>query len=128
MREQLAKALTALTGVLIVVAALAFGAIQNRPDAARLAPVDAERLAAGKAVYEAQGCALCHAIAGEGDPAYPLDGIGARMNEAQLRAHIAPAADLAAGFPEVVFEMKQAYHTMSPEDMGALVDYLRNLK
>jgi len=127
MREQLAKALAALTGILIVLAVLGFGAVQNRPEPAHTPP-DAQTIAAGKSVYEAQGCALCHAIAGEGDPQHPLDSIGARMNAAQLRAHIAPTADMAPRFPEVVFEMKQTYHTMPGNEMDALVGYLQSLR
>lgn len=128
MREQLARALAVLTGLLILLAVVGFGAFQNRPESGGAPPPDAGAIASGKAVYEAQGCALCHAIAGEGEPQYPLDGIGSRLDAPQLRVRIAPDAGMKAAFPEAVFDMKQVYHEIPAADMDALVSYLRSLR
>ena len=128
MREQLAKALAVLTGLLIMMAVLAFGAFQNRPERDAYTPPEPETIAAGRAVYEAQGCALCHAIAGEGDPQYPLDGIGARLDEPRIRARIAPRVGMESQFPGAVFEMKQVYHELPAAELDALVAFLRSLR
>src|SRR5690606_1998233 len=44
---------------------------------APVAAAAADDIARGRAVYEKQNCATCHSIAGEGNPRYPLDGVGA---------------------------------------------------
>lgn len=128
MREHMARVLALLSSALILLAVLAFGAFQNKPDGEDNAPADPERVAAGKVVYEANGCSMCHAIAGEGDPQYPLDGVGARLSAQQLQQNIAPTPDMQSKFAEVVFEMKQGYHDLSEADMTDLVLYLRSLR
>jgi mono/diheme cytochrome c family protein len=128
MRERLARALAALSTALILLAVLGFAAYQNRPDGTDAATPDPAAVAAGRAVYDAQGCALCHAIAGEGDRSYPLDGIGRRMNHEQLRQHIAPPESMRAKFPDAVFEMKQSYQSLPAAEMEHLVAYLRSLR
>ncbi len=128
MREHMARLLALLSAALILLAVLAFGAIQNKSDAEADAPLDPERITAGKSVYEMNGCSMCHAIAGEGDPQYPLDGVGARLGPQQLRQNIAPTPDMQSKFAEIVFEMKQGYHDLSEADMSDLVAYLRSLR
>lgn len=128
MRERLARALAALSTALILLAVLGFAAFQNRPEPTEAAPADPAAVAAGREVYEAQGCGLCHAIAGAGDPAYPLDGIGRRMHREQLRQHIAPPERMRAKFPDAVFEMKQAYHALPETEMNQLLAYLGSLR
>lgn len=128
MREQLAKALAILTGLLIMLAVLGFGTFQNRPESGEQTPPDPEAIAAGRVVYEAQGCAICHAIADEGDTQYPLDGVGTRLDAQRLRTRIAPDAGMESQFSGAVFDMKQVYHEIPPAEMDALVAYLRNLR
>lgn len=128
MREHMARVLALLSSALILLAVLTFGAVQNKSAVEADEPLDPERVAAGKIVYETNGCAICHAIAGEGDPQYPLDGVGARLSAQQLQQNIAPTPDMQSKFAEVVFEMKQGYHDLSEADMTDLVLYLRSLR
>lgn len=128
MREKLARALALFSGVLIVLATLGFGAIQNFIYTTGSATASPEDIAAGKALYEAQGCALCHSIAGEGDPEHALDGIGARLNAAQLRLRVAPTEEMKTQFPAAVYEMKQTYRELPEDDLNRLIDYLQSLR
>lgn len=128
MRERLAQFIAALSGTLVLLAVLAFGVLQNRPSSEDQNPPDPAAIAAGMALYEAQGCALCHTIAGEGDGAYPLDGVGTRLNDAQVRHFIAPTPDIQSKFPGPMFEMKQAYHSLTDAELGALAAYVRSLR
>jgi mono/diheme cytochrome c family protein len=127
MRERMARIIAALSGLLIVLAVLAFGAVQNKPGAQSDAPPDPAAVAAGATLYEAQGCNLCHTIAGEGGGDYPLDGVGKRLSEEQIRRFIAPSPDMQSRFPGPMFEMKQAYHSLTPDEMSALAAFVRSL-
>lgn len=57
----------------------------------------------GAEVYQAQGCAACHTVAGRGGPTGPdLTDVGARSSPAFLRrALVEPGADLPTGFMQV---------------------------
>lgn len=141
MRERAAKWLTGAVGVLIVCAALGFATLQHAApttangetsvDGEELIPdepLDAARVAMGKEVYDEQACSLCHLIAGEGDPRYPLDGIGARRSAEFIRKYIAPTEEIRSSFPGETYSMKQPYHDLPEDEMNALVDYLRSLR
>lgn len=82
---------------------------------------DAELIARGKSVYAAQRCATCHAIGGAGNRRYPLDGVGARLSDEQLRAWIVAPRTMD---PAV---KKRAYDKLPTADVDALVAYLRSL-
>lgn len=82
----------------------------------------------GKEVYDEQACSLCHPIAGEGDPRYPLDGIGARRSAEFIRTYIAPTEEIRSSFPGETYSMKQPYHELPEDEMNAPVDYLRSVR
>ena len=110
MRILFAKLLVGVTGLLIVVFALVFAVIQNPTDDAQVVAPDQGRLptpeaglgapatkdtngpapqadpiARGRTVYAEQRCRACHSIAGEGNTRSPLDGVGGRLTEKQIR-------------------------------------------
>ncbi|NIQ59729.1 MAG: c-type cytochrome, partial [Gammaproteobacteria bacterium] len=99
MRDLLAR--TTAVALLVLVASLAglFAWRQNSapgraqapegPGAVPLQPaVDAELAARGRDVYVELSCDRCHAVAGEGNPRHPLDGVGARRSRAAIREWI----------------------------------------
>lgn len=90
----------------------------SQPGLAADAPADLVR---GHKVYDDQGCAACHSVAGVGNRRHPLDGVGARLPEETLRLWIVAPQQIA---PKV---RKQAFDNLSPEDLAALVAYLRSL-
>ena len=47
---------------------------------------DAAQVKKGQEVYAAQKCSVCHAIAGKGGKANPLDGVGAKLSADDIRA------------------------------------------
>jgi mono/diheme cytochrome c family protein len=96
--------------------ALAIGApalAQSRPDAKRI-----ER---GTAVYREQKCQACHSIAGAGNKRYPLDGVGSRLTEEEIRKWIVAPREMN---PRVA---KRAYK-LPQEDLDALVEYMKSLR
>ena len=44
----------------------------------------------------AQKCSVCHAVAGKGNKANPLDGVGAKLSAADIRAWIVDPVAMAA--------------------------------
>lgn len=134
MREQLAHWLAALVAVFVLLLAFTFAWIQNPSEpvpAPTTAPTStnalAKRIARGKAVYEAQGCAFCHSIAGIGNPRAPLDNVGAHRSGDEIRKWIIGAKEVAKRLPESVRERKQRYRELEPEDLDTLVVYLQTL-
>lgn len=86
---------------------------------------DAAQIEKGKAVYEAQKCALCHAIAGRGNAKGPLDKVGAKLSVEDIRKWIvAPKEMKSTGRkPDM-----RAYPNLPAADLEALIAYMRSLK
>ena len=84
----------------------------------------------GRLVYARLKCAACHAIAGEGGRnGPPLDGIGARRNEAFLTAKISDPRAFVEQYPDLTdWEPSRMAHAgVGPADVKAIVAYLRTL-
>lgn len=134
-REARAKWLAAATAALVVALAALFAALRNlsplpprapQSAAAPLAPaVDAARIAAGRAAFERMNCAMCHSIAGRGNPSHPLDGVGARLDRALLRAWALGEGEAVARLGGIA-SIKQR-NAADPE-LDALLDYLQQLR
>lgn len=135
MRERWARGLAVITGLLVLALSVAFAAIQNpggtspasRPTPVATAAADAALLARGRAVYDAQGCARCHSIAGQGSPRSPLDGVGAHIPRGQLRDWIVGSEAVADALAPRVRAAKQPYADIPAAEMDALVAYLASL-
>jgi len=70
-------------------------------------------------VFQAQGCANCHTIAGTGGKVGPdLSHIGGTLTAAQMRTTITHGTS--KGMP--------AFSTLTPAQLSSLVDYLSSLK
>jgi len=144
MREQWARRIVIITGLLVLLLAIAFAVIQNPkevPDTTAsseqaLPPperpesniLDPERIEAGRQIYTQQTCARCHSITGEGNPRNPLDGVGARRSAEELRNWITGAHALQGVLPESAFKLKQAYGKLPDGELDALVAYMQSLR
>ncbi len=76
----------------------------------------------GKEVYTAQKCQMCHSIAGTGNKAHPLDGVGAKLSAEDMKKWIKTPKAMKADA-----KMK-AYPNLSEKDTDDLVAYLMTLK
>jgi hypothetical protein len=101
LRESRARWLAFATAGVVVALAALFAWLRNSPgETARAGaphgaasapatpqalPVDAARLATGRAAFTRLGCVRCHAFEGVGNPSLPLDGVGARLDAAAVR-------------------------------------------
>lgn len=133
MRKRWVYIVAVLTGLVVTALALAF-AWMHGPPAPPRAPVISPEVApppalveVGRAVYKAQGCAMCHSIAGEGNPRYPLDGVGRRRDAEALRDWIVASGPAEDSLPPRVVRTKQSYRALGDAELDALVAYMQHL-
>ena len=87
---------------------------------------DAKR---GQEVYTAQKCQICHAIAGKGGKANPLDGVGAKLTADDIRQWITHPTEMTAKAKSTKKPpMPNKYGTLPAADLDALVAYMASLK
>ncbi|MDI6748229.1 MAG: c-type cytochrome [Rhodocyclaceae bacterium] len=132
MRETWVRIIVAASGVLAVLLALAFAWLQNPGAAGQRVGAAAVEMSAlaltGRKIYQAEGCPLCHAIAGEGNPRYPLDGVGDRLEALELRDWILATGAVATLLPRRAAIMKEDYRDLGADEIDALVAYLSGLR
>jgi mono/diheme cytochrome c family protein len=135
MREQWARMIAILTGVIVVVLSVGFALLQNPPGTAPAAPVpasiaiapDPQVVARGRQVFEEQNCMRCHSVGGEGSPRSPLDHSAGRLDAAELRAFTVGSERAAEALGRRTLAAKQPYQALPDEDLDALVAYLQSL-
>ena len=85
--------------------------------------------ASGEEVYAAQKCASCHSVGDKGNKKYPLDGVGGRLSEMELREWlVSPDAQQAKKTAAPPLMRMPSYRSLPPEDVDALVTYLKTLR
>lgn len=108
-----------------VVAMLVVGTVLAAP----VASAQNAAVQAGQKVYEAQKCAMCHAIEGKGNKKFPLDGVGAKLSDAQLKEWVVdPDAAAAKAKSTATPKMPKKFATLPAADVDALVAYMKSLK
>lgn len=109
-------------GRLVIAAAVAFGFLGVAPVAdARDAKVER-----GGAVYAAQKCSLCHAIAGVGKK-NPLDGVGSKLSTEDIHQWLVDPKAAAAKAKSTVKPLMKDYSKLPAADIDALVAYMKTL-
>ena len=109
--------------MLLVWLTLLFGAGVEQAPTADLA------VAAGRRVYVAEKCSVCHQVAGQGNKLFPLDGVGGRLTAADIRrwfTHTVEMEDRLAKQPAI--RMSSRKYKFSDPELDALVAYLQSLK
>ena len=90
---------------------------------------DAAQIKRGQEVYTAQKCQMCHAIAGKGNKANPLDGVGTKLSAEDIKAWIVTPVEMTAKAKSVKKPpMPAKYGKVPAADVDALVAYLQSLK
>lgn len=79
---------------------------------------------AGAGLFREQGCTSCHVLGGIGNPRYPLDGVGGRLNREELRAWITGTGPAATTLSAMMVRRKARYLEMPEADMAALIEWL----
>jgi mono/diheme cytochrome c family protein len=92
--------------------------------AARLAAQDA---AAGAKVFADQKCTLCHSVAAKGNVKGPLDDVGSKLSDGDIRKWITDAKEMTEKTGATRKPVMKSY-TLEKHDVDALVAYLTTLK
>lgn len=107
--------------MLLLAAVFAFGASAGAQDV--------KKLELGRKIYESQGCAKCHMVAGKGNKMFPLDGVGSKLPAADIRKWFTHTAAMEAALPKKPAIMMSARkYNLRDADLDALVAYLMSLK
>lgn len=113
------------TGVLLLVA-LVLASWSAAPIAASSQD---DAVKKGQAVYAAQKCSMCHQIAGKGNKASPLDGVGTKLSAAEIREWIVDPVGMAKKTKSTKKPpMAAKYAKLPAADIDALVAYMQSLK
>jgi len=128
-RQSRARWLAGITAGVVVSLAAVFAFARNSGSMAPPAatpPVSDARLAAGRAALERLNCMNCHSVAGKGNPANPLDGVGSRLDARGLRdwtlGQGLAAEKLSAG------AKRQKAPAANDPELPAVLNYLASLK
>jgi mono/diheme cytochrome c family protein len=91
-------------------------------------PAAAQDLRAkGEKLFVDQKCTLCHSIAGKGNTKGPLDGVGSKDSDADIRAWITDSPGMTAKSGATRKPAMKQF-TLEKPDVDALVAYLASLK
>ncbi len=94
-----------------------------------VAAQDEAKIKRGQEVYTAQKCQMCHAIAGKGNKANPLNGVGAKLSADDVRQWITNPTEMTAKAKSTKKPpMPNKYANLPAADLDALVAYLQSLK
>src|SRR5262245_3465962 len=89
----------------------------------RVAAQDA-KVQQGMKLFEAQKCGICHAVAGKGNKNNPLDGVGKKLTEAQIKEWIVDPAAAAKKANSTAKPPMRAFASLPAADIDALVAYM----
>jgi mono/diheme cytochrome c family protein len=89
------------------------------------APAQVER---GLKLYGEQKCSMCHIIAGKGNKAGPLDGVGDKLSAEEIRQWLINPVAMTAKTKATRKPQMPTYAKLAKDDIEALVAYMQSLK
>jgi mono/diheme cytochrome c family protein len=105
-------------------AVLLYVAFQTAAAAAQ----DPKLIQQGEKLYTAQKCSICHSIAGKGNAKGPLDDVGSRLSEEDIRQWLINPRVMTEKAKSTRKPVMPAYTKLSQEDLNALIAYMQSLK
>ena len=141
MREIWARRIAYLTGMIVLLLAIYFSWIQNPPTSSinmtgkdqskmksgNVDDVDVKRLKLGIGIYAQQGCAMCHSIQGQGNPRYPLDGVGNNLSIEEIHNWVIGDESIKDQLSMNSYKLKQLNRELTDDELQLLVYYLQNV-
>jgi mono/diheme cytochrome c family protein len=90
---------------------------------------DPRQIEAGRKIYESEGCAKCHMIAGRGNRMFPLDGVGVKLSSGEITRWLTNTREMEDALPKApAIKMSTRKYDFNDADLAALVAYLGSLK
>jgi mono/diheme cytochrome c family protein len=109
----------------VLYAAMAVGLLLS---ASAASAQDKAKIDQGTKVFAAQKCGVCHSVAGVGAKKGPLDGVGSKLSEDEIRQWIVNAAEMTKKTQATRKPPMKNYSQLPKEDVDALVAYMSSLK
>jgi mono/diheme cytochrome c family protein len=81
----------------------------------------------GEKVYAAQKCSLCHSVAGKGNLKGPLDEVGSKLSDGEIRSWLTDAKGMTEKTKAARKPAMKAY-ALPKADVDALAVYLSAMK
>lgn len=128
LRETRARILASATAVLVVGMAALFALLHNpRPSDESAAPAAAGPAEAafdetGRQAFATMNCTRCHSLAGQGNAASRLDGVGSRLDREAIRAWTVGEGPAREALGASLAQMKSRY--ADDPRLEAVLDYL----
>jgi mono/diheme cytochrome c family protein len=88
---------------------------------------DAAQLELAKKVYVAKKCANCHSIAGKGNKKGPMDEVGSKLSEAEIREWLVNPVEMTKKTKADRKPVMKATN-LTGADLDAMVAYMLSLK
>jgi cytochrome c2 len=82
----------------------------------------------GQKMYVDQKCSMCHSIAGKGNAKGPLDNVGAKLSEEEIRQWLIAPRVMTEKTKATRKPLMPEYTKLAKEDLEALIAYMRSLK
>ena len=89
---------------------------------------DKTAAAHGEKIYNAQKCSMCHSIAGKGNAKGPLDNVGAKLSDEEIRQWLIAPRVMAEKAKSTRKPLMPEYSKLSKEDLDGLIAYMKTLK
>lgn len=89
---------------------------------------DKAQIEHGMKVYADQKCSVCHSIAGKGNVKGPLDDVGGRLTDDQIREWMVNPAEMTKKTKAERKPLMRAYPNLSKPDLDAVIAYMSSLK
>jgi mono/diheme cytochrome c family protein len=96
--------------------------------AASAAAQDKALVERGEKVYAAQKCAMCHSVAGKGNAKGPLDHVGAKLSDEEIRQWLIAPRVMSEKTKSTRKPLMPEYTKLAKDDLEGLVAYLKTLK
>ena len=81
----------------------------------------------GEKVYVAQKCSICHSVAGKGNAKGPLDAVGTKLSDEEIRQWLIAPRVMAEKTKSTRKPLMPEYTKLSKEDLDGLIAYLKTL-
>lgn len=82
----------------------------------------------GQKVYADNRCAVCHSVAGKGNPKGPLDAVGTKLSAEEIRQWLINPAEMTGKTKAARKPPMPPYAKLAKEDIDALIAYMQTLK
>jgi mono/diheme cytochrome c family protein len=82
----------------------------------------------GEKLYADQKCSMCHSVAGKGNAKGPLDDVGSRLSDEDIRQWLINPRVMSEKAKSTRKPLMPAYTKLKAEDLNALIAYLKTLK